>query len=67
MPSWRSLGGLETLASYGVFSPLNPDPEHQLRLAAEFSVAIPSSHVKFLDRLTPFFAFAISGAIQLVL
>jgi serine/threonine protein phosphatase 1 len=57
LPTWRSLGGLETLASYGVFSPLNPDPERQLRLAAEFSAALPPSHVQFLDRLRPCFAF----------
>jgi serine/threonine protein phosphatase 1 len=57
LPTWRSLGGLETMASYGVFSPLNPDPQHQLRLAAEFSAAIPSSHLQFLNRLMPFFAF----------
>jgi serine/threonine protein phosphatase 1 len=57
LPTWRSLGGLETLASYGVFSPLNPDPEHQLRLAAEFSAALPPSHVQFLGRLRPCFAF----------
>jgi serine/threonine protein phosphatase 1 len=57
LPAWRSLGGLETLASYGVVSPLNPDPEHQLRLAAEFSAALPPGHVQFLGRLRPCFAF----------
>ena len=57
LATWRSLGGLETLASYGIFSPLNPDPEHQVRLAAEFSAALPANHIQFFNRLRPFFTF----------
>lgn len=50
---WRSLGGLETLASYGLKTSLNPDPEQQRRLADELIAAIPPDHLRFINRLRP--------------
>lgn len=57
LPTWRSLGGLETLASYGVLSSLNADPEQQRQLANQFSTALPLSHFQFFDRLRSSFSF----------
>lgn len=56
LPAWRSLGGLETLASYGVTCALNPDSAKQTEAAQAFRDALPRSHVDFLTRLKPCFA-----------
>lgn len=52
LPAWRALGGLETLASYGIACPLNPDPARQMEAARAFREALPRSHIDFLTRLT---------------
>lgn len=51
LPAWRSLGGLETLASYGVMCALNSEPAQQIEAAQAFREALPQSHVDFLTRL----------------
>ncbi len=56
LPGWRSLGGLETLASYGVACSLSPDPAKQVEAAHAFREALPRSHVDFLTHLKPCFA-----------
>lgn len=53
--SWRSIGGLETLASYGIFCALNPSGEEQQRVSAEFREALPPRHLAFLSQLKPSF------------
>jgi serine/threonine protein phosphatase 1 len=55
LPSWRSLGGLETIASYGLKTQLNPDPEQQQRLAEQFSAALPPAHLQFIRELKPYY------------
>jgi serine/threonine protein phosphatase 1 len=52
---WRHLGGIETLASYGVASSLNPDEREQRELAAAFAQALPDHHLWFLGNLAPSF------------
>jgi serine/threonine protein phosphatase 1 len=57
LPAWRSLGGLETLASYDVRPTLNPDPEQQQRLAEQLRAALPPAHMEFIRRLRPCCSF----------
>ncbi|MBR1207455.1 MULTISPECIES: metallophosphoesterase family protein [unclassified Bradyrhizobium] len=57
LPTWLSVGGLETLISYGIRPPRNPSPADQSRLAAEFAEALPVSHLNFIRSLRPCFAF----------
>lgn len=57
LPTWLSLGGLETLISYGIRPPRNPNQADQSRLAAEFAEALPVSHLNFIRGLRPCFAF----------
>jgi serine/threonine protein phosphatase 1 len=57
LSTWRNLGGIETLISYGLRPPRNPSTGDQLRLADEFKQAIPSAHLDFIRRLRPCFAF----------
>jgi len=52
LTQWRNLGGLETLLSYGVKPPINPDEREERELAADFSRALPDSHRRFLSGLT---------------
>jgi serine/threonine protein phosphatase 1 len=51
--AWRAIGGLETLASYGLSCPLNPGGEEQHRLWTELRAALPSRHLAFLGQLKP--------------
>lgn len=51
LPAWRTLGGLETLASYGVVSPLTPNAAQQIEVAQKFRQALPRSHDDFLGQL----------------
>lgn len=46
---WSMLGGRETLMSYGLKPPINPDAKIQKELARELTAAIPKSHVQFLS------------------
>jgi serine/threonine protein phosphatase 1 len=55
LDEWRQLGGAETLASYGVRPPAEPDPQQAFAVAAAFHAALPRHHREFLDRLQPRF------------
>lgn len=48
---WRLCGGVETLLSYGLQPPVNPDRHEQVRLADELKDAIPVEHLNFLGSL----------------
>jgi serine/threonine protein phosphatase 1 len=47
MPAWRSVGGINTLASYGIASSPEPDPTEALQLANAFEGTLPDSHRDF--------------------
>ena len=49
--SWRRLGGLETLMSYGLTPTAKADPRTEADLAAAFDKALPPSHRRFLSDL----------------
>lgn len=51
LDSWRPLGGLQTLVSYGLKPTINPGRHEQIRLADELASAIPEDHLKFLEAL----------------
>lgn len=48
---WRSLGGLETLLSYGLTPSLSRSHCDQERLSQELLAALPSEHLAFFDAL----------------
>lgn len=56
LAQWRSLGGLETLMSYGLSSSHVGDPAVQTKLATDLKRVLPDSHHKFLTNLLPSFA-----------
>jgi serine/threonine protein phosphatase 1 len=51
LEEWQQIGGLETLASYGLRPKTSPDRAEQIRLADEFSNVLPESHRKFFHKL----------------
>jgi serine/threonine protein phosphatase 1 len=51
LQSWQTLGGLETLMSYGMKPTLNANAAAQIQLAADFDKVLPNSHRQFLSRL----------------
>ena len=55
LDSWRTCGGLETLHSYGLRPPLQPDMQERIDLAAEFATTLPNDHRAFLGSLQPWF------------
>jgi serine/threonine protein phosphatase 1 len=57
LPTWKTFGGLETLVSYGVSSPLNPDAAGSLKIVDTFIEKLPAEHVQFLKTLPPSFSF----------
>jgi serine/threonine protein phosphatase 1 len=59
LPEWKNMGGLNTIASYGVTpisygvtSARRDDPQSQHQLAAAFGRALPETHHKFFQGLT---------------
>lgn len=56
LKQWAQYGALSTLASYGLFPPLNAGPKEQAELSARLREAMPESHGKFLAALKPCFA-----------
>jgi serine/threonine protein phosphatase 1 len=54
--NWSKLGGLETLASYGLQPSIARTEKQQIALAEEFSARLPASHRDFLLRLQVFFS-----------
>jgi serine/threonine protein phosphatase 1 len=55
LDSWRHLGGLETLMSYGLRPSINPDAVEQAELSAGLNAAMPARHKRFLAALAPSF------------
>jgi serine/threonine protein phosphatase 1 len=51
LQSWRQMGGLETLMSYGLSPSLNSDSPTQRELAIALEAAIPKAHLEFLGSL----------------
>ena len=51
LTGWRPLGGLETLAAYGLAPSPNPDTAERRELAAQFATVFPESHAQFLADL----------------
>jgi serine/threonine protein phosphatase 1 len=51
LSAWKHLGGLSTLASYGLAPSMNADPHEQRELAEAFRLTIPKTHLRFLDNL----------------
>jgi len=49
--AWRTLGGLETLVSYGLRPSVKPSATEEVDLAAELERALPQSHRQFLSEL----------------
>ncbi len=52
---WSVIGGLETLRSYGLKPPLNPDEVAQHQLSVLLRAAFPKAHRMFLGNLQTFF------------
>jgi serine/threonine protein phosphatase 1 len=50
------MGGLQTLISYGVVPPFNPDAHAQRELAIALQAALPQSHLAFLTNLKSSFS-----------
>ncbi len=52
---WRSLGGLETLVSYGLRPSLRRCPDNDKKLSDELRAVMPARHLAFFDSLSPSF------------
>jgi serine/threonine protein phosphatase 1 len=50
-PEWRSMGGLNTLLSYGVMLTRRDDPKAQHTASAALRRAMPDSHRRFIEGL----------------
>jgi serine/threonine protein phosphatase 1 len=55
LDAWRQYGGLQTLRSYGLQPPLNPDGAEQAELIKELNRRIPDLHRRFFQQLQPAF------------
>jgi serine/threonine protein phosphatase 1 len=53
---WRTLGGLQTLMSYGLEPSRNADEGETSKLASRFAAALPESHARFFSELKPSFS-----------
>ena len=51
LEDWRQLGGLETLMSYGIVPLIHTGADAQVRIAAAFDQALPTTHRRFLSNL----------------
>jgi serine/threonine protein phosphatase 1 len=51
LSEWKTIGGLNTVASYGVTPPRHDDPRSQHEIAAALDQTIPESHRQFLSSL----------------
>jgi serine/threonine protein phosphatase 1 len=51
LPAWKQLGGLSTLASYGLTAPMNASVNERRELAEAFRRVVPKNHLEFLDNL----------------
>jgi serine/threonine protein phosphatase 1 len=50
---WKQFGGMQTLLSYGLTPPLNPDPEEQKSMVETLARRIPRHHRHFFNSLRP--------------
>jgi serine/threonine protein phosphatase 1 len=55
LEDWRQFGGLQTLMSYDIQPPLNPDTAEQADLINALIKVMPASHLQFLQDLKPSF------------
>jgi len=55
LEDWRQFGGLQTLMSYGIQPPINPDASEQADLIGALIEVMPNAHLRFLDGLQPTF------------
>jgi serine/threonine protein phosphatase 1 len=51
LPTWQSIGGVNTLLSYGVVPTRGDDPESQHKVCAALRQAMPDSHRHFIGGL----------------
>jgi serine/threonine protein phosphatase 1 len=51
LATWRHVGGIETLLSYGIRPSFNPDAGEQTALAQQLADALPSAHRQFFGSL----------------
>jgi serine/threonine protein phosphatase 1 len=49
--TWRHLGGIETLLSYGIRPSFNPDATERTLLAQQFANTLPAEHRQFIENL----------------
>lgn len=56
LPAWANVGGLSTLASYGLRPPLRPTPQEARELRDDLVRKMPESHVAVLRALVPSYA-----------
>jgi len=49
--AWRDVGGVDTLRSYGIRPPPNPDAAEQVMLARQLAGVLPPAHWQFLRSL----------------
>jgi serine/threonine protein phosphatase 1 len=53
LATWRQVGGIQTLLSYGVRPSFSPDPAEQAALARWLADILPPAHVQFFRGLQP--------------
>jgi len=51
LSTWRHVGGIETLLSYGITPSFNPDAAEQTMLAKRFAEVLPPGHRQFFGNL----------------
>jgi serine/threonine protein phosphatase 1 len=56
LPAWQSIGGIQTLLSYGVMPTRGDDPESQYKVLIALREAMPDSHRRFIGGLALSFA-----------
>jgi serine/threonine protein phosphatase 1 len=49
--TWRDVGGIDTLLSYGIRPPSNPDAPERMMLAQRLAEVLPPAHRQFLRNL----------------
>lgn len=55
LTDWRSIGGLQTLMSYGIVPKINQSADTHAGLAASFDQVLPDSHREFFGHLSTSF------------
>jgi serine/threonine protein phosphatase 1 len=56
LPAWQSIGGVNTLLSYGVMPTRGDDPESHQKVSTALREAMPDSHRRFMGGLALSFA-----------